>query len=199
MAPLKIKSPSHVTKYSVWTWEINTARPLFQPLSSGNLKYRMFLSFWIFLTISDSEIICSFTWLNQKFRLILSHTRHKIRLIYRLYCIAYMVKAIWYRWLWITIVSTIAWTVISDNNRNKWIIFSNTFDKSIKTTISSVSFDNDWNFFINASRCLWCITCLNGKFSLWWPKFGPYCVNKIRAIWIPRNGVGGIRAWRDSG
>ena len=53
----KKKSSSHETKYSVWTWETKSARPLNQPLFSGILKYRICMSFSSLWTISDSFII----------------------------------------------------------------------------------------------------------------------------------------------
>ena len=130
----KKKSPSQVTKYSVWTWEIKTARPLFQPLSSGNLKYRTCLSFSISWTIFELFIICSF-----------------VRSIFHN---AFFAK-------WRVFYLTFSWTIIGDNNRYDRVIFANTLNQSIQTSVSSISFDDNRNFFVDVPWCLWCITCLN--------------------------------------
>ena len=60
-------------------------------------------------------------------------------------------------------MSTIAWTVICDNDRDGRIIFSNTLNKSIKTSVSPISFDYNWNFFIHVPFCQGCVTGLNDK------------------------------------
>ena len=116
VASWKIQSSSHQTKYSVWTWDIKSARPLFQPLFSGSLKYRIFSSFSSSPTISESFINDAFV--GDKIQLLEICQQN---------CV------------------TISWTVVRNNNRYFGIIISYAFNKSLQTTMPpfiSCTFEN---------------------------------------------------------
>ena len=103
----KIQSSSHQTKYSVWTWEIKSARPLFQPLFSGSLKYRIFSSFSSSFTISDSFINDA-----------LEGDKIQLSVTCQQKCV------------------TISWTVVCNDNWYLRVIISYAFNKSLQATMS---------------------------------------------------------------
>ena len=116
----KIQSSSHQTKYSVWTWEIKSARPLFQPLFSGSLKYRIFSSFSSSLTITDSFI--NDAWNGDNIQLLVTCQQKSV---------------------------TISWTVVCNNDWYLRVIIPYAVNKSLQATmppyISSQNFgDISW-------------------------------------------------------
>ena len=61
-------------------------------------------------------------------------------------------------------------------------------DKSIKTSVSSISFDNNWNFFIHVPFCQRCVTRLNDWMIKKLMKFILTCKRSScsRFIWISK-------------